>query len=148
MLGGCFGSYGTGGRPGLTAQEAENQHREAEAADFLDKAMQLYHDGEYLEEEAALSYLDEAIKLDPTLVTALYQRAILLLELGRDVDALKDTTALLKSTRTTSVAALAMPLSNTAARITLLQCATSPSYYSWTTPFLKHLRCAALPMRK
>ncbi len=58
--------------------------------------MQLYHDGEYLEEEAALGYLDEAIGYDPDLISARYQRAILLLSLGRNADALLDVDAILK----------------------------------------------------
>ncbi len=96
LLAGCFGASRSGARPGLTAQDRETQQRESLAADALDKAMQLYHDGEYLEEEAALGYLDEAIEYDPDLISARYQRAILLLSLGRNADALLDVDAILK----------------------------------------------------
>jgi len=80
-LSGCLGFFEkpTSTR-GLTSEELAEQQREAEAADALNEAMQLFHDGEYLDALAAQELLDKAISLDPTLTTALYQRAILYLK--------------------------------------------------------------------
>ena len=92
---GCLGSSGYS-RSSMTAEEIANQQREAAAADALDMAMQLYHDGEFLEPKAAFDYLDEAVELDPTLVAARYQRAVLLLEQNRIDEALADVNAIIK----------------------------------------------------
>lgn len=91
---GCIGLPGSN-RSSLTAAEVVTQQRESAAADALDKAMQLYHDGEFLEPEAAFEYLDEAVELDPDLVAARYQRAVLLLEQNRPDEALADVNAIL-----------------------------------------------------
>ncbi|MDC0336116.1 tetratricopeptide repeat protein [Pseudodesulfovibrio sp.] len=94
---GCVGSFGSSGtRPSLTEAEVQTQQREAQAADVLDKAMQLYHNGEFLDDDAALAYLNEAIELDPTLITARFQRAILFMEQGKPLAALPDTEAVLE----------------------------------------------------
>lgn len=83
-------------RRALTPEELQTQQREAEAADVFDKAMQLKHDGEFLDRETAQAYLDQAIELDPTLASARYQRALMLLKERRLDEALPDVEAVLK----------------------------------------------------
>lgn len=68
-----------------TAEEMAQQKREVQAEDALNMAMQLEHNGEYLDENAALEYLNKALSLDPAQVEALYQRAIIFLNRG-DLD--------------------------------------------------------------
>ncbi|MBI9078487.1 MAG: tetratricopeptide repeat protein [Pseudodesulfovibrio sp.] len=92
---GCLGKSGSFS-VGLTAEEAAVQQSESAAADALDKAMQLYHDGEFLEPDAAFEYLNEAVELDPTLVVARYQRAVLYLDRQQIDDALADVNAILE----------------------------------------------------
>ena len=92
MLAGCLASGQTrsGAQVGLSPEEIARQNREAEAAEELDRAMGLFHDGEFLDDETALAHLDKAVEMDPTLLAARQQRAILLQERGRSDEALAD----------------------------------------------------------
>lgn len=83
MLSGCVGSLGSGAaRVSLTPEQIETQEREASASAALSRAMQLHHDGGFLDEDAAMEYLNEAIELDPDLAEARYQRALLRMNHG------------------------------------------------------------------
>ncbi|WP_041720340.1 tetratricopeptide repeat protein [Pseudodesulfovibrio piezophilus] len=97
LLMGCFGSpRPLGTSAGLTEQEIALQRREASASDALAKALQLYHNEEFLDVETAKEYLDQAIQLDPTLVPARQYRAMLLLGQNRLDEALIDAEEVLK----------------------------------------------------
>jgi tetratricopeptide (TPR) repeat protein len=81
LLSGCFGFFETPVvRRGLTNEEIVTQQQEAEAAESLVQAVQLYHNGGYLDEQAVQELLDKAVELDPTLTDAWYQRAVLFLQ--------------------------------------------------------------------
>lgn len=90
-LSGCFGLFENApvGRA-LTPEEIAAQQREAEAANALGMAMQMFYGGEYLDNQAAREYLDRAIELDPTLTAAWYQRATLNERMNRREEALAD----------------------------------------------------------
>lgn len=86
---GCAAHSDPPPRP-LTAEEKATNDREASASEALAQAMQLFHGDRFLDNEAALDFLDQALALDPELVNARYYRASLLLESGRVDEALAD----------------------------------------------------------
>ena len=64
----------------LTPEEMAQQQREVQAEDALNMATQLQHNSEYLDADAALDYLNQAIELNSSLFLAYYQRAMLYLD--------------------------------------------------------------------
>lgn len=96
MLSGCVGTFSSGAdRVSLTQEQIEAQEREASASAALSRAMQMHHDGAFLDDDAAMEYLNEALELDPNLSEARYQRALLRMKHGDRQGAEADVRAVL-----------------------------------------------------
>ncbi|WP_338668638.1 tetratricopeptide repeat protein [Pseudodesulfovibrio methanolicus] len=86
---GCAGKETPPAAPPTPAELAV-QRRQAQAAEALTEAMQLRHDGGFLDEDTALAYLNQALDLDPNLANARYYRSTILFSKGRTNEALAD----------------------------------------------------------
>ncbi|HKI80438.1 MAG TPA: tetratricopeptide repeat protein, partial [Pseudodesulfovibrio sp.] len=92
---GCAGKQ-TPPAPRPSPEELAAQRRDARAAEALTEAMQLQHDGGFLDEDTAFDYLNQALSLNPDLANARYYRATILFSKGRTNEALADVNRAIK----------------------------------------------------